>query len=402
MDSNNLVYDVIIIGGGASGLMCASYLFALNSNAKILVLERNEKIGTKIYITGNGRCNLTNKSITFVDYSTDNYDRLKTILNSYSVNRTINYFEENLGVHVTYKDDLVYPFSNKSSTVVDAFKMNLEGNIDIILNSFVKSTKKIDDLFEVVSNDCCYKAKNIVFAGGGSAAPKTGSDGNIYKLILPYSKKTDFTQVTPSLVQLKTLETDSHKLSGTRVKAELTLKSGSANVASTSGELMFTDYGVSGICVFDISGYYYHEMCKNSKNLKLYANLMPGEDIEEILKKRVSLFPDRSITDILSGFFTKDLSSVIVSRSNGSLESFISVIREFEFSVSGTLGFDNAQVTGGGLNLSALDDSCKLTEGVYVIGEAVNVDGPCGGYNLQWAWSSGMAAAKNISEGLDK
>lgn len=400
MNSNDLIYDAIIIGGGASGLMCASYLFSLNPNTKILIIERNEKIGTKLYITGNGRCNLSNASITYVDYSTDNYERLNTILSTFTVDSTLDYFENCLGVHLSYKEDLVYPYSNKSSTVVDAFKMFLNSNVDIALNSFVKSTKKVGEVFDVTTSECTYKAKNIVFAGGGSAAPKTGSDGNIYRLILSYAKKSDFNQVMPSLVQLKTLETDTHKLAGTRVKAELTLKNNSMNIVSSSGELMFTDYGVSGICVFDISGYYNYEVSKNSKNLSLHANLMPGEDALDILNKKVRAFPNRNMSEILSGIFTRELSDLIVSRSNGTISSIASVISDFIFTVSGTLGFDSAQVTMGGLKLSSLNDSCELTKSVYVIGEAVDVDGPCGGYNLQWAWSSAMAAAKSISERL--
>ncbi len=397
----NEIFDVIIIGGGASGLMCASYLFYLNPNARILILERNEKIGTKLYITGNGRCNLSNTSIQYVDYCTDNHDRLNTILSAFPVDMTLEYFENNLGIHLQYRDDLVYPFSNKSSTVVDAFKMNLKSRVEISYNSLVKSTRKVNELFEVNTNSASYKSRNIVFAGGGRAAPKTGSDGNIYRLILPYCDRSDFTQVNPSLVQFKTLDSDAHKLAGTRVKAEVTLYSGNEDIASSSGELMFTDYGLSGICIFDLSAYYYYSINEGKKNICLKANLLPGENALEQLNSKVALFPERSIKEVLSGYFTRELSELIVSRSNGTVDSVASNISSLKFAVSGTLGFDNAQVTSGGVNLGSVDDNCMLSSGVYVIGETVNVDGPCGGYNLQWAWSSAMAAAKNISERME-
>lgn len=400
INSSSNPYDVIIIGGGASGLMCASYLHYLKPSALILILERNQKIGNKIYITGNGRCNLTNTSITYVDYSTDNYEYLKTIFDEYSVDRTIEFFTNNLGLHLAYKEDLVYPNSFKSSSVVDSFKFALK-DVDIKYNEFVKSTSKQGEVFEVNTSENSYYARNIVFAGGGSAAPKTGSDGNIYKLILNYANKNDFTQVVPSLVQLKTLESDTHKLAGTRVQSEVSIFSNDESIASFDGEMMFTDYGVSGICVFCLSGYYSNAVLEGKKNLVLRVNLLPGnseEDILNILKKKVSLFPDRSMVEILMGFYTRELSEVIASRGENNIEKIAKVIKNFSFTITGTMGFDNAQVTSGGVNLGSLSTECKLTEGVYVIGEAVNVDGPCGGYNLQWAWSSAMASANSISK----
>lgn len=401
LDTNKL-YDVIIIGGGASGMMCASYLLSLKPEAKVLILERNNKIGTKVLITGNGRCNLTNTSIVYTDYNTDSYDRLQTILNKYSVKHTMDYFETNLGLHMALKDDLVYPNSYKSSSVVDSFKFALD-KADIVLNECVKATTKKGDVYEVTTTNASYGARNVVFAGGGSATPKTGSDGNIYKLILNYAKKSDFTQIVPSLVQLKTMETDSHKLAGTRVQAEITLCSRDENIASSAGEVMFTDYGVSGICVFCVSGYYNNSVLEGKKNLTLKANLLPGnnkDDIKDLIAKRVKAFPDRSMVQILMGFFTRELSEVIVGRSGNDIDKIAENIYNFTFTITGSMGFDNAQVTSGGLNLSCLSDECKLVDGIYVIGEAVNVDGPCGGYNLQWAWSSAMAAAEAISGGI--
>ena len=398
----NTIYDVIIIGGGASGLMCASYLLSLRPSAKVLILERNGKIGSKVLITGNGRCNLTNKSIQYVDYSTDNYSILQDILDTFSVNKTMEYMETGLGLHLAYREELVYPNSFKSSSVVDAFKFAI-AKADIKLNEYVKSTSKMDELYEVITSSASYCGRNIVFAGGGAAAPKTGSDGNIYKLILEYAAKKDFTQVVPSLVQLKTLESDTYKLAGTRVQANLTLCSGNSNVASSQGEMMFTDYGVSGICVFCLSGYYNTSVLAGKKNLVLKANLLPNystDEVLELLNRRIVLFPERSIVDILMGFFTRELSEVIADRAGNDIGKIAEVITEFTFTVTGTMGFDNAQVTSGGINLGSLDSNCKLADGVYVIGEAVNVDGPCGGYNLQWAWSSAMAAATDIAGNL--
>ena len=403
MQMSNNKYDVIIIGGGASGLMCASYLHFKAPFTKVLILERNNKLGAKVLVTGNGRCNLTNTSIVWSDYNTDSYDKLTEILRVASVKDTMDFFENNLGLHLAPKDDLIYPFSNKSSSVVDSFKFYLDNDATTIkLQEKVTAVASKDDGYEVTTSAGAYATTNVVFAGGGCAAPKTGSDGSIYKLLLNFARKSDFTQVVPSLVQLKTSETDTYSVAGTRVQADLSLYSGTEYICSSSGEMMFTDYGISGICVFCLSGEYNRAVLAGKKNMKVKAKLMPEHSLDEIkslIDSRVKAFPERSMTEILMGFFTRELSEIIVARSGNDVDAICKTIYEFTFTIKGSQGFDNAQVTSGGLNLDALTSSCELISkpGVYAIGELVNVDGPCGGYNLQWAWSSGMVAASDIA-----
>lgn len=375
--------DVAIIGAGASGLMCACRLISAGIT-NIAVYERNDRPGKKLLATGNGRCNLSNSSVKPEDYNTDDSDKLAIILDRYGYDQTAEYFEKTLNVMLASKDELIYPRTFKSSTVLDALRNYIEDHgVKIITDSFVDSIKD--------------EAKYTVIASGGMAMPVSGSDGNSYKLINSVIKdKTAFCDVRPSLVQFTSSDRDIKTLSGIRVNAVLSLYINKEKVAEEAGELLFTDYGISGICTMQLSRIYDRYIAKGIKSCYVSADLVSEYDkdaLDEEVKRRIT--DGKDIASRLSGILQKEICEVITSRGR----DIAGLMKEFKINITGTRDFEHAQVTFGGLKLGRLIDTLSIKEhdDVYVIGEAVNVDGPCGGYNLQWAWSSAFAAADDIS-----
>ena len=375
--------DVAIIGAGASGLMCACRLISAGIS-DIAIFERNDRPGKKLLATGNGRCNLSNSSVKPEDYNTDDPSKLADILGAYGFEPTADFFEKTLNVMLSSRDDLIYPRTFKSSTVLDALRSYIEDHgVKITTGSFVD---KLND-----------EAKYTVIASGGMAMPVSGSDGNSYKLINSIVKdKTAFCDVRPSLVQFNSSDRDIRPLSGMRLNAVLSLYINKEKVAEEQGELLFTDYGISGICTMQLSRIYDRYIANGIKSCYVSADLVPEYEKDTLaveVKRRIT--DGKDISSRLSGILPKEICEVIISRGR----DIAGLMKDFKISITGTRDFEHAQVTYGGLKLGRLNDSLSIKEheDIYVIGEAVNVDGPCGGYNLQWAWSSAFAAADDIA-----
>lgn len=397
MSSNQTQYDVIIIGGGASGLMCAAVLNIEQPSYKVLVLDQNSKPGRKLLATGNGRCNFTNLNLNPGCYNTDDPDKLGRILNRFPSKTVIDYFENKLGVIAAYKGDLVYPITYQSKTVTDAL-VNACTNTDFIYDT--KVTSVVKDGMSIKVNGT-YSAFAVVFACGGVSLPDSGSDGSLYPVIMSYAGKDSFMPLLPSLVALKSSDKDIRKLAGLRQECALNMVG-----HVEKGELLFTDYGISGICVMQLSGIYNRSVATGSKIGYVSVDLIPSMNSEEKLTKVKDLigrFSDRKPADAISGLLKKPLAQCVCGRSNSTAEDIAKIIGDFRITLNGSQGFENAQVTSGGLKLKNVTDDLELTgtEGIYVIGEALNVDGICGGYNLHWAWASAMAAAYSISDVLE-
>ena len=397
MSSNQTQYDVIIIGGGASGLMCAAVLNIEQPSYKVLVLDQNSKPGRKLLATGNGRCNFTNLNLNPGCYNTDDPDKLGRILNRFPSKTVIGYFEDKLGVIAAYKGDLVYPITYQSKTVTDAL-VNACKNTDFVYDT--KVTSVVKDGMSIKVNGT-YSAFAVVFACGGVSLPDSGSDGSLYPVIMSYAGKDSFMPLLPSLVALKSSDKDIRKLAGLRQECALNMDG-----HVEKGELLFTDYGISGICVMQLSGIYNRSVATGSKIGYVSVDLIPSMSSEEKLTKVKDLigrFSDRKPADAISGLLKKPLAQCVCDRSNGTAEDIARIIGDFRIALNGSQGFENAQVTSGGLKLKNVTDDLELTgtEGIYVIGEALNVDGICGGYNLHWAWASAMAAAYSISDVLE-
>jgi len=376
------MYDVVIIGAGAAGLMCACTLKKNNSNIKFLVLEKNDKVGKKLALTGNGRCNLGNTNRSINNYhSSSNLDAFKKILES---GMYLDYLKE-FGVYVKEEDGLLYPNSNQAIGVVKAFERYIDGNIKY--NYDVKTIEKED--YFIINSDI--KCKYLVVATGGMSYPKTGSTGDGYKLL---SKHHNIIDTKPVLVPLISDYKYLKDISGVRFDCKV-----SYNGKEEVGQVQFTDYGLSGICIFNLSRY----IEKGIITLDLIYNLS-DDDLITFLNR----FKSYKIEDALSNVINNKLAQVVSKELNilgkkvcdVDLKMVINKLRKLNFNIIGRRDYDSAQVTEGGLNLNEFNSDLSSTtcDNLYAIGEVLDVDGKCGGYNLSWAFTSAILAANSISK----
>ena len=399
-----MIYDCVIIGAGASGLYCASRILS-QKDLSVAVIDLGNRPGKKLLMTGGGRCNLSNRSIDISKYYTDNPTILKEILASHGSEDALRFFTDVLGLAVSYDGDLVYPSSYRASTVLDSIVCYLkEHNCSFIFDTAITSVLLSDGIYDL-GNDI--KARTVVLAAGGASYPETGSNGSFINILKSF-QDVKITPLLPSLVPLKTAERDIFTLSGKRVKCHLDLYQNRKRtdiLSSSDGELLFTDYGVSGICVLDISGFAVRAI-KNGQRPVLVVKLCDPEKV----RYNLSIFPERCISDALIGVLQKDLIDVLLKRtgidctrtvstlSDKEVEIVASGISEMMLSITGSRSYDQAQVTTGGVDLSSLDRNLSVPghNNFFVCGESLNVDGICGGYNLQFAWSSADLASKGV------
>ena len=378
--------------------MCAAALYNENPSFKVLIIDRNNKPGRKLLATGNGRCNFTNLNIKSSCYNTDDERKLSTILHVFDSSKIIDFFNKKIGVIADYKNDLVYPITYQSKTVTDALAASAS-SARFELNTEVTSVVR-DDMDYVVNGG--YRAYNIVFACGGVSLPDSGSNGSLYPVIKGLSGADSFEKLLPSLVPLKTSDKDLKKLTGIRQECIVSMDG-----LTEEGEILFTDYGVSGICIMQLSGHYNRALASGKKIPSLSVDLIPKMDkdkklivVEDLLRR----FKDRGPVDALSGLIKKPLAEVVIGRSDGTSADIARILGDFKISLAGSLGFNNAQVTSGGLKLKNVTNGLEIinSPGAYVCGEALNVDGLCGGFNLHWAWASALTVASAISDDFEE
>ncbi len=379
---------VAVLGGGASGIMAA--LTAAEYGAQVTVLEKNHRIGKKLLITGNGRCNFTNINGKAEDYSSA---FVSDALNAFPPLKTIEFFKE-IGLIATVEDGgRIYPQSGQAAAVLEVLLLELgRRNIKVICDFDVDKINRTESGFEIFgkNNDRIF-ADRIVAAFGGKAAPNTGSDGSGYRILQGLGHSV--TPIFPALVQLKT----DRSIRGVRAKAKVTVDS-----ISEIGEVQFTEYGLSGIPVLDISRY-----AKIGDVITL--DLMPDyseNELFEYLKER----KPQKLETYLVGIINKQLGQMLLkeceigklSRESANLKDFeireiAKKIKNWNFTVKGKMPWGNAQTTRGGIALCEVSSKTmqsKLVKGCYITGELLDIDAPCGGFNLQWAWSSGFVAGR--------
>ena len=386
-------YDVAIIGGGASGLACAVRLIRSDKNLNIALIDAGERFGKKLASTGNGQGNITNKHMSLENYFSGNLNIVKNIaLSSDRIG-----LEDNLFHCILQADSngRVYPAGRQASALVDSLLYEVsKGNVHTYLNTKVIDIDK--NLGITFSSGEKIAAKYVVICTGGKAQKQFKTDGSSY--VLAQRLGHELTPLFPSLVQIKTDTQYIKNLKGVRVDCEVTAFSNGREIAKTCGDVIFTDYGVSGNAIFSISPY-----IADKQNVSLSLNFLQFDDdkiIKDIENKRKVGYPD---TELLGGTLHNQLGRAVIRRSSGTdPKAICNTAKNFTLTVLGTLGFDYAQVTRGGIDMNSITDELesKFVKNLFFAGEILDVDGCCGGYNLHWAFASGYAVADSIIKRL--
>ncbi len=386
--------NILIVGGGASGLAAAIEAKRTDSSKSVTVLEQLPRAGKKILATGNGRCNLGNLSADTHSYT--NAAFTSKIMQKYTADSLIEFFES-MGLYTRADSEgRLYPLSNTAASVLDALRFECENlGVEIICDYKVKTVKK--EKRYIVNSEIT--ADKIIFCCGGKAAPSQGSDGSGYPILKSLGHSV--TALFPCLVQLLTDTAKTKALKGVRAKALLTLSTGGCS----NGEILFTDYGVSGIAAMDLSRFVVPD-----KKAQLSLDLLPEytfEQTKEIVIKTARHNPSLPIENLLGGVVPKAVGTAVIKSALGFLPKaakeigtkeagkIAAELKNFVLELKGTKGFNDAQVTKGGANVREFDAytlESKKHSGLYVCGELLDVDGACGGFNLSWAFASGRAA----------
>ncbi len=395
-----------IIGGGASGLICA--IVASRLGCEVTIIEKNTKIGRKILASGNGRCNITNKKISaqnyhgqnpsFVSYAIKNFDRI----------RLENFFTD-LGVEFTaIKDDRVFPMSLQASTIVDFLHDGcLEEGVKIYTHSEVKKVIKRDK-FIVKKSDRDFKFDALVVASGSAAMPSLGATFIGYEIARSFSHTIN--PLFASLVQLKSDDPFCKKSSGVKIEAFLKLFVETKLEKEISGDLLFTDYGLSGLSILDISREASFALLKE-KSVFIQIDLLPSislSSLRNILKKKSKKFKNKPLSLWLNGMLHKKIVLSLIEKLKFNKERTLTTkeihalsyaIKNLRIEIKDTKGIKSAEVMAGGVDCTQIDPKTmesKLHKGLYFIGEVLDVDADRGGYNLHWAFASGYIAGTSL------
>lgn len=402
--------DIVVIGGGASGIAAAIGAKKACPSAKIVIIERFDRIGRKILSTGNGRCNLSNQSILPEHY----HGSVRNIMKIIEAAPSAEEFFMDMGVLCCADEQgRLYPRSMSAATVLSALRMKLsELDITEICGFDFVSIEK-GKIYEIISsNGDRMSCRKVVIAAGGYAAPQLGTDGSVMRIFRERGYKT--AKICPSVAPLRVSPESVKGLKGVRAKGCVAAFSGEKKLKEEFGEIQFTENSLSGICVFNLARLF--QQYEGSLTLQIdFAPDMTLRQITDYLNIVKKQRAERSIDELLTGFFAKNLAVFIVKNAvSRSLADKISVlkkeeitniaekIKSFQFNITGSSPWKNAQVTAGGIHGDCVDDrlESKLDRGIFFCGEILDADGDCGGFNLQWAWSSGLWAGQNCAESL--
>jgi len=409
-----LEYDVIIAGAGAAGLVAA--IAAARKGKSVLIIEKNTKAGKKILATGNGKCNFTNLHQTPECYRSEDSKFAMKVLSNFDLNKTLNFFE-NLGIFPKERNGYVYPFSEQASSVVSVLLMECERlKVEIAYNEKVKSVIQPD--FTVVTvrpdnTEAVYYGKKLIIATGGCASPNLGSDGSGYQLAKSFGHS--IVKPLPALVSLKSPDKFCKTVSGVRTQAKVTAYASSKPLSQEEGEIIFTDYGISGIPVMQLSRFVSKALDKKEEVFLIldFFKEYTNDELKKLLTVRCSQNPNKTLEEMLIGLFNNKLNYILIKEakldpglkckrlSKADINKLAGQIKNFKIRISDTNSFDFAQVTAGGVSTSEINPDTlesKKKKNLYFAGEIVDVDGTCGGYNLQWAWSSGYIAGSNAAK----
>lgn len=394
---------VIVIGGGASGMMAA--LTAAENGHQVTILERQARLGRKLLATGNGRCNLSNMNMGQQFYHGARADLVSRMIGEFDTAKTLEFFNSLGLLTVAEPSGRVYPFSDQAGSVVDVLRFALDqAGVEIITGFEVVSAHNEKRKFVVSSAEEALTADRLIICCGGMAGAKLGGTKSGYELLKSFGHK--MTKLYPSLVQIKTDDAYTRSLKGVRADAGVSLVVGKYVEAESAGEVQFTEYGLSGPAIFEIS----RAASVNKEKRTVVLDLLreySKEDIEELISARISAMPSLTAENLLTGMLQNRLGRTVVKYAGydqnlpvtelneGDISRIAKCIKSFRFDVIDTLSFDSAQVTAGGADITQFRADTlesRLVKGLYAAGEVLDMDGDCGGYNLQWAWSSGRRA----------
>ena len=393
---------IIVIGGGAAG-MAAALAASENPGAEVILLERQARVGKKLSATGNGRCNLSNLHALEGGYHGDEPEFAKYALKQFGPTETLEWFK-GLGLFtVAEPSGRIYPYSDQANSVVDVLRFALDRpNITLITGAEVTKVKRTDSGFQVDCEGVSYNGDKLIIACGGLAGTKLGGSMAGYKLLRSLGHKV--TKLRPTLVQLKSSWGGNASLKGVRSNCHAQILHNDMIVSESTGELQWTEYGLSGPVIFEIS----RDACQGAGEWTCRLDFLPDYG-NEILLDELKRRKEKSLTgeDLLTGILHNRLGRVLTQSvgikpqrsvstlEDWELENVVSAVKSFEVVLTEPMGMDSAQVTAGGIKTCDFNDQTmesRLVPGLYACGEVLDIDGDCGGYNLQWAWSSGRLA----------
>ena len=391
-----------IIGGGASG-MAAALAAAENPDVSVILLERQARLGRKLQATGNGRCNLTNLHALEGGYHGEEPAFSREALTSFGPEATLEWFRSMGLFTVAEPSGRVYPYSDQANSVLDVLRFALEKpNIQVKTGFEVSRVKKLPQGFSLDNGEETVLCDRLIVACGGLAGTKLGGSMSGYKLLGKLGHKT--TRLRPTLVQIKSSWGGVGGLKGVRANCHAQIRVDGRLHSQSTGELQFTEYGLSGPVIFEIS----RDVCQEKGSWDCLLDFLPDVSEEALLaelrRRRGTGLP---VEELLTGILHNRLGRVLTKAAgvrgsglaaelrDGELEAVCSAVKAFSVPLSEPMGMDSAQVTAGGIRTGEFDSKTmesKLVPGLYACGEVLDIDGDCGGYNLQWAWSSGRAA----------
>ena len=399
-----------VIGGGASG-MAAALAAAENKDAQVILMERQTRVGRKLLSTGNGRCNLTNLHAGAGGYHGSAPEFARYAISQFPPEAALQWFRS-LGLLTVAEDSgRVYPYSDQANSVVDVLRFGLEQpNIRVKLGFEVEKVKKTPNGFRVEAKDETVECDRLIVACGGLAGTKLGGSMSGYKLLRSLGHSC--TKLRPTLVQLKSGWAGCASLKGVRANCRAEILHNGEKTAESTGQLQFTEYGLSGPVIFEIS----RDVCQGGGDWACRLDFLPelpaGDLRRELERRRETNLP---VSELLTGILHNRLGRVLTQSAGLTLNAFVrdlsdweigqavSAVKALEVSLTEPMGMDSAQVTAGGILTSEFEETTmqsRLVPGLYACGEVLDIDGDCGGYNLQWAWSSGRLAGLHAGGNL--
>ena len=404
--------QVIVVGGGAAGMIAA--ISARRLGADVTILEKNPRVGKKILATGNGRCNFTNINADVTYYHGNNPKFTYSALSNFTVDDTIRFFEK-LGIAHKIEDfGKAFPMSDQASSVLDVLLYELNDlGVNIVCDANVKDIRKNGKFLIELEDGKVYKGDRVIITTGGKAMPSSGSDGSGYDLAARLGHT--IIDIFPALVQLKLEGSFFKRLDGVKFVGTAEIIHNNKSVAMDRGDILFTNYGVSGPPILQISRKA-GELLKEGQEAYLkitIMDMMPKDELRTLLKKRWQISSSKPLDFSLVGLINKRLIPVVLmeaglndaerpvaSLSAKEQERIIDFLTDWRFKIRGTRSWPSAQVTAGGVDTREINQDTmesKLVKGLFFAGEIIDIDGQCGGFNLQWAWSSGFIAGQNAA-----